>query len=44
MLVIQGRRLDRDRAAELATAAKEIGLALGMTKLTDSALELLDRR
>jgi DNA-binding winged helix-turn-helix (wHTH) protein/tetratricopeptide (TPR) repeat protein len=44
MLVIQGRRSDRDRAAELATAARRIGLELGMTRLTDAASELLGRR
>jgi len=41
MLVIQGRISDRDRAAELATAARRIGSALGMTRLSHEASELL---
>jgi len=43
MLVIQGRISDRDRAAELASSAKHIGSALGMTRLIDAASELLER-
>jgi tetratricopeptide (TPR) repeat protein len=41
MLVIQGRISDRDRATELATAAQEIGSALGMTRLSDEAAQLI---
>jgi hypothetical protein len=41
MLVIQGRITDRDRAAELATAARRIGSALGMQRLSIKASELL---
>ena len=43
MLVIQGRISDRDRAAELARTAKRIGSALGMTKLSSEASELLEQ-
>jgi hypothetical protein len=41
MLVIQGRISDRDRAAELAAAAKRIGSALGMARLSNEASELV---
>ena len=41
MLVIQGRISDRDRAVDLATAARRIGSALGMTRLSKEASELL---
>jgi hypothetical protein len=41
MLVVQGRISDRDRAAELATEAQRIGSALGMTRLSREASELL---
>jgi DNA-binding winged helix-turn-helix (wHTH) protein/tetratricopeptide (TPR) repeat protein len=41
MLVLQGRISDRDRAAELANAAREIGEELGMKKLRHEASELL---
>jgi len=43
MLVIRGRISDRDRAAELASSAKHIGSALGMTRLSDAASELLEQ-
>jgi hypothetical protein len=43
MLVIQGRILDRDRAAELARAARRIASTLGMTRLSDEASELLEQ-
>jgi hypothetical protein len=43
MLVNQGRISDRDRAVELATAANRIGSALGMTKLSNQASELLTK-
>ena len=42
MLVIQGRISDRDRAADLAAAARRIGSALGMTRLSNEASGLLD--
>jgi hypothetical protein len=41
MLVVQGRISDRGRAVELASAARRIGLALGMARLSDEASGLL---
>jgi hypothetical protein len=41
MLVLQGRIADRDRAIELAAAARRIGSELGMTRLSNEASELL---
>jgi len=43
MLVVQGRISDRDRADELASAARRIGTTLGMARLSDEASGLLGR-